>query len=380
MAPSDIPADGPNGEAVGYAVSPCLKRERFRKLMVGQDGGLCSISLRVVMWLPSLVYGAVIRLRNICFDMGIIKVSRVSMPVICVGNITTGGTGKTPLVIWLAGVLRQKGLVCSILTRGYKTRKGRLSDEPAILTKSCPEAKVVVNPDRVAGAQKAIEEQGAQVLVMDDGFQHRRLGRDLDIVAIDATCPFGGGMMLPAGLLREPASSLRRAGAVVITRSDLAMPVQLHLIEERIRKANPAAVIARAVHAPVQAKMLKGKDVPVADLKGLGVYAFCGIGNPEGFFRTLEAIGVEVLGKRAYDDHWDYSVDDVKEIYRQARAVDARMILTTQKDWVKTALAASREAGDGLPLAYLDIKLEFSEGEGRILELIDRAVSRQVGK
>jgi tetraacyldisaccharide 4'-kinase len=294
--------------------------------------------------------------------------------VICIGNVTTGGTGKTPLVIWLAGVMRKKGLACAILTRGYKTRKGRLSDEPAILTKSCPDAKVVVNPNRVAGAARAAQEFKSQVLVMDDGFQHRRLARDLDIVAVDATCPFGGGLMLPAGLLREPLGALKRAGAIVITRSDQATPVQVHLIEEKIGRINPKAVIGRAVHAPVVARMLKGKDMPVGELKGRRAYAFCGIGNPDGFFRTLEHIGVTLVGTRVYDDHWDYSVEDVRDIYRLAETSHAGIVLTTQKDWVKTALAASRECSQDVPLAYLDIRLEFTAGEDRILGLVDEAV------
>jgi tetraacyldisaccharide 4'-kinase len=332
--------------------------------------------LRGAMWMPSVMYSIVMRVRNICYDRGIIKVHMAGVPVICIGNVTTGGTGKTPLVIWLAEVLRQKGAKCAILTRGYKTRKGMLSDEPAILTKSCPDAKVVVNPDRVSGAKKAIEEYGAQVLVMDDGFQHRRLGRDLDIVAVDATCPFGGGMMLPAGLLREPISAIKRAGAVVITRSDQASPMQIHLIENTVRKANPTAVIARAVHAPVRAKMLKGKAVSITELKARKIYAFCGIGNPEGFFGTLRGIGLRLVGTRVYDDHWDYSVEDIKEIFKEATLRGARTILTTQKDWVKTALPASREGEGVLPLAYLDIRLEFSDGESKILELVGKAIAK----
>jgi tetraacyldisaccharide 4'-kinase len=352
-----------------------LKLESYRKLMVGRDSGWLSLGLHVVMWLPSMFYGAVMLVRNYCYSRGMLKVHNVAAPVICIGNVTTGGTGKTPLVIWLAEVLRQKGLKCAILTRGYKTKKGRLSDEPAILTKSCPDAKVVVNPDRVAGAKKAIEEYGAGVLVMDDGFQHRRLGRDLDILAVDAMCPFGGGFLLPAGLLREPVSAIKRAKAVVITRSNQASAVQLHLIEEKIRSINPEAAIARSVHAPVKAKMLKGRDWSIAELRERNIFAFCGIGNPEGFFGMLKDMGLRLVGTRVYDDHWDYSVEDVKDIYKQARLQNARFLLTTQKDWVKTALAASREGDAAMPLAYLDIKLEFTDGEGRILELIDKAVA-----
>jgi len=299
------------------------------------------------------------------------------MPVICVGNITTGGTGKTPLVIWLAEMIRQKGLKCAILTRGYKTRKGRLSDEPALLTKSCPDAVIMVNPDRVMAAKKAIQEYGAQVLVMDDGFQHRRLARDLNIVAIDAMSPFGGGFVLPAGLLREPVSSLKRADAVIITRSNQAPEIQLHLIEERIRRVNPAAVIARSSHVPVKVGMLKGMSLDVESLKGQNIFAFCGIGNPDGFFGMLKDMKLSLVGTRVYDDHWDYSPSDMEEIRREAKKLGADIVLTTQKDWVKTALAAAWDGDEPPLLGYLDIRLEIAEGKDRIVELIDGVINRQ---
>jgi len=353
-----------------------LRLEGYRKLLVARDGGWKSILLRAAMWLPSLGYAAAMRVRSFCYNRGLLKVHKAAVPVICIGNITTGGTGKTPLVIWLAEVLRQRGLRCAILTRGYKTRKGRLSDEPAILTKSCPDAKVVVNADRVAGAKKAVEEYGAQVLVMDDGFQHRRLARDLDIVAVDATCPFGGAHVLPAGLLREPMKAFKRAGAVVMTRSNQASALHVHLAEERIRSINPNAAIARSVHVPVGVKMLKGMSLAVESLKGQNVYAFCGIGNPDGFFGMLEQMGVQLVGKRVYDDHYDYSVEDIKGICQAAAEVGADVVLTTQKDWAKTALGASHEGGEGIVLGYLDIRLEITDGTDRIMELIDRVVSR----
>jgi tetraacyldisaccharide 4'-kinase len=183
-------------------------------------------------------YSLVVRLRNFLYSKRRLKIHTADVPVISVGNITTGGTGKTPLVIWLCNTIYQKSKIknqkcgVAILTRGYKTRgtrdegpfdfaQGRrgTTDELAILAESCPQAKVIVNPDRAAAARRAVG-FCAKVLVMDDGFQHRRLRRDLDIVTIDATCPFGYGRLLPAGLLREPVASLRRADAAVVTRCD----------------------------------------------------------------------------------------------------------------------------------------------------------------
>jgi tetraacyldisaccharide 4'-kinase len=232
----------------------------------------------------------------------------------------------------------------------------------------------------VAGAKKAVEEYGAEALIMDDGFQHRRLARDLDIVAIDATCPFGGGFVLPAGLLREPLGALKRAGAVVITRSNQVPEIQVHLIEERIRSINAGAAIARSVHVPVKVRMLKGMSLDVESLAGQNVYAFCGIGNPDGFFGMLKDMGLKLVGTRVFDDHWDYSASDMKDIHREAAGLDANIVLTTQKDWVKTALAATWEDDESLVLGYLDIRLEITEGKDRIVELIDKAVRRRKRK
>ena len=354
-----------------------MKLEGYRSLLVARDGGWKSSALRAAMWLPSVFYSAAIRVRNLCYDSGVFKVHKVGVPVICVGNITTGGTGKTPLVIWLAEVLRQRGVKCAILTRGYKTRKGRLPDEPAMLAKACPDAQVVVNADRVAGARKGIGEYGAEALIMDDGFQHRRLARDLDIVAVDATCPFGGGFVLPAGLLREPLGALKRAGAIVITRSNQAPEIQVHVLKERLRSINPRAAIARSVHVPINVRMLKGMSISIESLKGQNVYAFCGIGNPDGFFGMLRDMGLRLMGERVYDDHWDYSAADLKDIHDEAIGLGADIVLTTQKDWTKAALAAAWEGDEPLVLGYLDIRLEITEGKDRIMELVDKAVSRQ---
>ncbi len=177
-----------------------LNQEAYKKLISGQSKGIAAAGARAVLRLLSWGYAAITGIRNLLYSKGWLKIHRVNVPVISIGNITTGGTGKTPLVIWLAHQITKNSKFknCGILTRGYKT-----TDEPEILAQSCPAAKVIINPDRVAGAQEAINKFAAQVLLMDDGFQHRRLGRNLDIVTIDATCPFGYGKILPAGLLQE---------------------------------------------------------------------------------------------------------------------------------------------------------------------------------
>ena len=197
-----------------------------RRLISGQDIGFVAKVLRLFLSWAAIVYWLVIGVRNFLYSKGWLKTISVNAIVFSVGNITVGGTGKTPLVIWLCRFLAQKDFSCAILTRGYKAafsiqrsniRVQDYKDELAMLAENCPQAKIVVNSDRVAGAIRAINEFEARILIMDDGFQHRRLARDLDIVMIDATQPFGYGRLLPAGLLREPISSLKRADVVVIT-------------------------------------------------------------------------------------------------------------------------------------------------------------------
>jgi tetraacyldisaccharide 4'-kinase len=354
-----------------------LNQNFYRNLILGVDEGFARGLLRFLLRLISVAYQVAVGLRNFCYDKGLLRRYGADAAVISVGNITTGGTGKTPLVIWLCGVLESKSLKCAVLTRGYKVRGGKFADEPAILAKSCRGAKVIVNADRAWAARKAVAEFGANVLVMDDGFQHRRLRRDLDIVAIDATCPFGYGRLLPAGLLREPARALRRAGAVVITRYDQATTEQTGELEKTIEQIAPDVTIAKAVHKHSCAKVAKGQIISIRELKEKAIFAFCGIGNPDAFLARLTESGFNVVGSKVYNDHHDYSGEDILYIYEQARSCGADLILSTQKDWVKSSLLAPQD--DDIIFAYLGLELEFIEGVDKIEALIDKAVGRLDG-
>jgi tetraacyldisaccharide 4'-kinase len=269
---------------------------------------------------------------------------------------------------------------------GRETRdegRGTKIDEPGVLAESCPEAKVIIDPDRVAGANEAITEFGAKVLVMDDGFQHRRLHRDLDIITIDATCPFGYDRMLPAGFLREPITALKRADAVVITRCDQINETKLRELEEKLREVNPNIVIARSIHRPICARLTDGKEIGVEQLKGRKIFAFCGIGNPQSFFGTIKSIGAEVVGSKIYDDHHHYTDNDISEIYEQAGTVKAELILTTQKDWSKIIGDFRFSIADcqpPIPLARLVIELKFIGGEDKIRNLIESTLGGKISK
>jgi len=336
--------------------------------------------LRFILGAASVGYSIAIGLRNFLYSARWLKIHSADAVVISVGNITTGGTGKTPLVIWLCKKI-VSDYHCAILTRGYKTSAQEienLTDEPAIFSESCPEAKVIVNPDRVAGAEEAAIKFGSKMLVMDDGFQHRRLARDLDIVAIDATLPFGYGRMLPAGLLREPVSSLKRAGAVVITRCDQIAENELSGLEEKLRRINPDMVISRSIHAPAYVKSIDNKESSLEELKNKKIFAFCGIGNPGSFLATIKTTGAELVGSKTFNDHYQYTKASIADIFEQAERLKADLILTTQKDQNKITRPASSKTE--IPLAYIGIEIQFLSGEKKLWGLIEKTLAGKMAK
>jgi len=396
-----------------------LNQQNYCKLISGQSSGFGASILRFLLGIAAIGYSFAVRLRNFLYSKGWLKVHHVDVVVICVGNITVGGTGKTPLVVWLCNLITQNPKLktqncrCAILTRGYMARaqehksiraqeNENFKDEIAILAESCREAKVIVNPDRVAGAAEAIDKYAAKVLIMDDGFQHRRLARDLDIAAIDATQPFGYGKMLPSGLLREPVSSLNRADAVVITRCDQVTEVHLSELEQKLRAINPGMIIARSIHAAVSVKYPEPSVIPakagiqkdreamdsylrrnnnIEQLKGKKVFAFCGIGNPDAFLNTIKNLGAELAGSKIYDDHYHYTDACLTEISEQAEELGADLILTTQKDWTKVISNPEfqmSESKSPLPFAYLAIEIKFLAGEDKLTALIKDTLAGKI--
>jgi len=363
-----------------------MNQKDFHNFLGGDEKNAVSALVLQLLRFVSVFYRAAVELRNFCYRTRLFRTYRITpageatsdklqpgVPVISVGNLTTGGTGKTPLVVWLYGYLKNKNVKCAILSRGYKTAKGRLADEPAILARNCPEAAVIVEPDRVAGAIKAVKSFDAGVLIMDDGFQHRRLARDLDIVTIDATLPFGYGRLLPAGLLREPVTELKRADAVVITKCDQTARYKLNKLKEKLRRCNGGIPIAETVHEAICAKTIGAKEITLGRLRAKSIFAFCGIANPGAFLSTIKRLGLKLAGSETFDDHHRYTRDDIAKIFTQASLVNADLILTTEKDWSKTALPAS--ARSDIAFAFLVIKLKFVGEEEQITRLIEKTLA-----
>ena len=324
--------------------------------------------LRVALAAASLPYAAAMRLRRWAYRRGILPSHAANAAVICVGNITTGGTGKTPMVVWLVRHLTESGRQVAILTRGYKAVEGT-SDEAELLAQLC-DAAVVIDPDRVAGAAAAVA-AGADVIVMDDGYQHRRLRRDLDIVLVSAASPFGYNWCLPRGLLREPPSALRDADVVVITHSDDVAAERLAELKERLGRLSCGATIGLARHKPTHLLDDAGETAPLSDLAGRRIFAFCGIGGPEGFFAMLEGLGAELVGRRALDDHVAYTQARQAALLAAADDADAEMVVTTQKDHVKLA-----DTDLGRRTCQLMMELDVVAGGDEILAKVRAIATR----
>jgi tetraacyldisaccharide 4'-kinase len=366
-----------------------MNQQRWRQIVSGRAEGRVPAAARLGLGIAAAGYATAVAARNCLYDRKMLAVYKPPVPVISVGNITAGGTGKTPLVIRLYETLKERHRP-AILTRGYRAAGGRSDprpgtgrknvDEPALLEKACPAAAVVVDADRAAGARRAVEEFGAEVLLLDDGFQHRRIFRDLDIVVIDSTCPFGYGRLLPAGLLRETAGSLARADAVVLTRCDQAADAELDRIEGRLTRIKPDLPIARSIHEPTSLVVARHSEVerhPARFLGGRKVFAFCGIGNPGSFLACLRSLGTVVAGSRVFDDHHRYTAADLADIRRAAGELSAEMAVTTQKDFTK--IPQPEGPPGGVPIACLEVRLRITSGGHDLTRLIEKALAGRIG-
>ncbi|MEZ6091366.1 MAG: tetraacyldisaccharide 4'-kinase [Pirellulaceae bacterium] len=319
-----------------------------------------ALAIRCATRIASYPYGAVVRLRNRRYDRGKAPIGRADVPVISVGNITTGGTGKSPMVAWIARLLRDEGLRVALISRGYGAAAGMVNDEALELEERLPDVPHVQNPDRVQAAAVVVEELETEVILLDDGFQHRRLHRDLDIVLIDATCPFGYQALLPRGLLREPLSSLKRADVVVLTRSDAVSDDQRDQIQKTVSRYATNATWVSSVHAPSRLRSFGNDDQPLETIANQEVLVFSAIGNPSAFSQTVRQCGAKIVAEKQFPDHHRYNRNDIETLIAWAgRYPTATSFVCTHKDLVK--LKADRLGR--LPLFAICIDMQITEGE-----------------
>lgn len=346
--------------------------KKFRDLVSGQSHGVGPATLRGGLRAAEVLYTAAVRWRNRRYDRGASAIHRVSVPVVSVGNLTLGGTGKSPMVEWLVRWMRDQHIRAAVISRGYGAGDDAWNDEAKELSQKLPDVPHLQNPDRVAAARQAIAQFGCEAIVLDDGFQHRRIARDVDIVLLDALEPFGFGHIFPRGTLREPVEGLRRTSAVVLSRADLIQPTARQEIWRTVQRHAPQAVEAEAIHAPSGLVAHSGRQSPIEDLRGQSVAAFCGIGNPAGFRHTLESCGCHVAAFWAFGDHHRFSQKDIDALVAWIARFDVSAVLCTRKDLVKL----STDLIGGKPLWALDIALDFLSGCDALKTVLTRAFGR----
>lgn len=345
------------------------RSEKLRKLWNGWQQVPAGPSfLSALLFLLSTPYAVVMCLRNIFYDYGLLRVQRLSCPVISIGNLTMGGTGKTPLVIMLADMLRTLGYKPAILSRGYgRTSVARVAvvtdggnllmtpreagDEPYLMAQLLHGVPVIVGVCRFLAGRTAIE-QGADILLLDDAFQHRALYRDVNIVLLDKDQPLGNGRLLPGGSLRESPQALRRADIAVLTGGGQAgaklSPAWQRLLDD----------VPHLFHADHRARAIidgSGTALPLDFLRGKRVYAFAGIGRPLSFRRTIEGLGADITGFAVFPDHHCFGMSELATITREAAQTRSDIILTTEKDGVR--LGNFKEFSDNLFLLRVEMTI-----------------------
>ena len=368
------------------------------RVITGEIVGFRPTVLLALLIPLSWMYRIIVELRGWLYDLRLLKPKRLPRPVISVGNIVAGGTGKTPAVIWMAKALRQEGVSVAILLRGYGRQSeqsvGIVSDgkeafmsveasgdEAAMITSElsmalahCGKKKpastfVLIGKDRYAAGIQAIRSGNVEALILDDGFQHRKLARNLEIVTIDATQPFGTGKLLPAGTLREPASALRRADLILITRIDLIeSPFQ---IRKTIEKLAPGTPIVESCHQPTELYRLgTNEKFEFHLLKGKRLLAVCGIGNPKAFADTLRRCQPKCVKLLAFPDHHRYTQKDMCQIQDCANQTQADLIVTTRKDEQKLLFIS-----EGMQIFVLAVELVITNGRDVLDQRLRECVS-----
>ncbi len=335
--------------------------------------------LQTLLWPLSVVYEGVVVARAWCYRKGVLRRRRLGGVVISVGNLTVGGTGKTPMVLWLAQRLVGEGKRVGLLTRGYrgflnfrsrKAPRAQISDhhpemvegdEVCLLLRrmfgapELPERFLVgVGANRYARGRE-LERQGIEWFVLDDGFQHLELARDVDVVLIDATNPFGGGHVLPAGGLREPRSALKRADIVIITRSDHSPAVETIVR----RHTNAPIFYAHVEFDRILRGMGKAVEPPEPEWREKKFFTFCAIGNPAAFFEDVRKWGLESVGSAAFRDHHVYAQGDARELERRAQVAGAEALLCTEKDLLNLVSAQFHN----FPVCYCQVSLKITDAE-----------------
>ena len=370
---------------------------RLDDIMARRDRSPAAAAARFALAALEPAYRAAVAVRNATFDFGLRKPRPAAQKVISVGNITAGGTGKTPMVMDLVRRVVLLGHRPAVVLRGYKGSArgnarpnsgggsgggGEVSDEAAELaSRLASDVPIITNPDRHAAAHRLTTDcPHIDVLILDDAFQHRQIARDLDLVLIDATVPFGHGRMLPRGLLREPPSSLARADAVIITRADLVTADELATLDHTIESITARPPIAHTAHQWTAWRSTGSAAPPAADqsfdltaLKNQPVLAVSAIGNPGAFAAAVHTHIAPNTPIITYPDHHRYTPADLHQIFDHAQSAAATAIVTTEKDWVKWQIHL--DTASPLPIYRPALNIQFLDGGEALSQLLQKAAT-----
>lgn len=333
--------------------------------------GLIPAVIRPFLFLLSFIYGLIVRILVFFYRF---SPYRLQCKVISVGNITLGGTGKTPVVEFIARYLKEQGHKVAILSRGYARRRRQdargntqyeaMGDEPYMLAKNLGDIPVVVDEDRIKAAKQAIKDYAVDTVILDDGFQQWRIIKDLEIVVIDATNPFGNRHLIPRGILREPLFSLRRADIFILTKTNLVSYAQN--VEEALDSFNPGGLIVKSAHSAVSLHRL-AQDEETLDMQAFKpkiVTLFSGIGDPSSFENLIRGLGFRIGLSFRFLDHYNYKQSDIEDIICKSKRQNIETIITTQKDAVR--ILGSQLSIPDSQLLFLRIGIKIAENEQRL--------------
>ena len=375
-------AKGTISEGGKYALKMSL-HEYFYDLVSGRNVGIVATMLRGGLRTLEVPYSSVVSARNFLYDRRMLPMRQFPVPIISVGNLTLGGTGKSPMVAYLCRFFLEQNLRPGLVSRGYGTVKNNgtsnsVNDEFLEMSYRFPAVPHLQHPHRAKAIEQLLQTEQVDVVILDDAFQHRQVARNTDIVLLDATTPFGFEHVFPRGTLREPLSSLRRADIVLLTRSDLVTEAERQKIKQRVLAINPNVAWGEAIHVPTSLVCPLPADPgwhsaePIESIRGKSALAFCGIGNPEAFRDTLKRCGVHVVKLIPFPDHYGYTQHDVDKLLRTAKELGTDLILCTMKDLVKL----NRHEFADIPLRAVSIEIQFTSGELTI-ELTDTPTGPQ---
>lgn len=370
------------------------------QLSHGEDSGILDWCVLAFLRVLSVLYEAGVRLKLFCYNAGIVPRTKLDCCVISIGNITVGGTGKTPTAQKVALMIQKLGYRVVILNRGYRShweeKIGVVSDgkkiymtayeagdEAFLMAKQLPGIPVVIGKERAITGQFAVDKFKAEVIILDDGYQHWQLYRDLDVVLVDTLNMFGNGCILPRGTLREPLNNLSRAGLFLLTKCDQSSPISRATLCDTLHRYAPAAPIAESIHKPCDYieiadwyKNDTSKALPLEALRGKHVMVFSAIGNPSSFEQTMTAEGLNIVEAIRYPDHHDYGMVEMQYIMDRAISRGVKALVTTGKDAVKIPTEFIYLHRD-VPLYILDMEIQITSGEEAFVDTIKAAMKKE---